>query len=89
MVFIKVIFNEDLELKNLNKENKINSCDNKDYKSYKKIFLEIGSHSKCKSFTSNLSYLLAFTENKYIYYSFALVLGGVLNMKKIVKTGIF
>ena len=91
MVFINVIFNDNLELSSLienkqKKEKNSISCYNN---SYKQILFELESNSVCKKFTTNFSYLLALTENRYVYYSFAMVLGGVLNMNKIVKTGIF
>ena len=87
IIFVNLLFNENLEFstliqKKLKKEKVNNTCNNK---TYKDILLELESDS----IYSNLNYLLAFTENELVYYSYALVLGGVLNMKKIVKTGIF
>ena len=91
IVLINVVFNENLDLSTLmenkqKKEKNSFSCFNK---SYKQILFKLESNSVCKKVTSNFSYLLSLTENRYIYYSFVMVLGGVLNMKKIVKTGIF
>ena len=97
IVLIKIIFNDnynynmELSLNNLEKEkeNKLNFCENK-HKSFNKILLEIiPDNNKCIKLPWNLEYLLAITENKYVYYSFALVLGGVINMRKIMKIGIY
>lgn len=85
-------FNLELSLNNLEKENKNESkiCENKHF-NRNKIHIENISEIKNnkKILPTNLDYLLMMTENKYVYYSFALVLGGVINMKKIMKTGIY
>lgn len=85
MIFICVLFNENLEHHTQKKEKVLirSKCENISQKFFKNF------EKDSKKSENYLSYLLALTENKYIYYSFALVLGGVLNMKKIVKTGIF
>ena len=93
IIFMNILFNENLELSTLiqiklkkEKMNKIKTCGNK---SFKDILLGFESVSNCNKIGSNISYILTLPENRYVYYSFALTLGGVLNMRKIVKTGIF
>ena len=92
IVFMNILFNENLELSTMiqikhkkDKKNKIKVCDNK---SYRDIFMKLKSGLISNKIESNLSYL-TINQNKYVYYSFALVLGGVLNMQKLVKAGIF
>ena len=71
------------------KDNKLYICNNNN-KSFNKILLNIiPDNNKCEKLPSIFEYLLFITENKYVYYSFALMLGGVINLKKIVKIGIF
>lgn len=91
MVFVNLMLNENscnkILIKNkLNKENK-KKCESKS----SKILEEFNTLFHCKNIESNLSFnnVLHLTENRFVYYTFALVLGGVLNLRKIVKTGIF
>ncbi len=91
VVFINVIFNDDIEVsylvkikQNKDEVNKFNMC-----KFEKNKLLDFDLNLICEKQPSNFNYVLPLSENKYIYYLFALVLGGVLNSKIIVKIGIF
>merc|ERR1711934_1212141 len=89
MIYINIMFNDNSELSSiirlkLKKEESM-TCENL---STKNILLDIDSHSDIKIFNPNMTNLLIFSESRYVYYSFALLLGGVLNMFKIVKLGI-
>lgn len=90
IVFVNVMFNEDLEIEKLIKikkskeeKKKSNHC-----KNYSNKFFYTNDFTSKEKF-SLFKYILALSEYKYIYYSFALVLGGVFNSKNLVKIGIF
>lgn len=89
MIFMNITFNDNSELNSIIllkiKKEKSRTCENK---SLRNILLDFDSNSLSKFYTPNLKNLLIFSESRYTYYPFALMLGGVLNMIKIVKLGI-
>lgn len=69
----------------IDSEKKILSCLNqKLYKSFWDL-----KQNKCNVIETDYGILYALSESRYIYYSFALILGGVINHNKIIKVGVF
>lgn len=90
-VFINVMFNDDIEvsvllkkIKKQKEEKKFDFC-----KTEKEKLFDLNSFTTCGKEPSKLTYFFYLTDNRYLYYSFALMLGGVLNSKNIIKIGIF
>ena len=92
IVFVNIMLNDDLEESCLFKKKQKNQKDKKENFDFckfeeKKLF-GINRDLICEN-SSKFSYVFKLTDNEYIYYSFALMLGGVLNSKNIMKIGIF
>jgi len=55
-----------------------------------KDFWNIQDKNICKEIkAANFGFLYTLSETKYIYYCFALCLGAVINVGKIIKVGVF
>ena len=90
VVFINLMLNDDLDVSYLLKNKQKKEKENFDFcKNEEKKLFELSPELTCEKNSSKFTYVFALTENKFIYYSFALVLGGVLNSKNIIKIGIF
>lgn len=97
IVFINIMFNKEMDLsfsdqlKKKQKKNSVEKFDICEERNNKKIlfkkFLNMGKI--CEKNSSIIEKILKYSNFKYFYYTFALVLGGVFNSKNIVKTGIF
>lgn len=68
-------------------ENKF-SCLNK-AKSEKNFWNQQQETETCNDIKPDFGFLYALSESRYMYYSFALFLGGVINVNKIIKVGVF
>lgn len=53
-----------------------------------KFFWDL-KQNRCNVIETDFGILYALSESRYIYYSFALFLGGVINHNKIIKVGVF
>jgi len=55
----------------------------------KKIFWDLENIFTCNNIKADFGLFYTLSENKYVYYSFALFLGAVINLHKIIKVGVF
>jgi len=53
------------------------------------VFWDIDKITKCNLIKSEFGIFYDVSEDSYLYYSFAIILGAVVNVNKIMKIGIF
>jgi len=53
------------------------------------IFWDFEKVFTCNKIEADFGLFYNLSENRYVYYSFALFLGGVINLHKIIKIGVF
>ena len=95
LVFLSSIFFQVLNYDN-NKSSKIKqleiifenklSCLNYTVNS---IFWNLEDNFKCNEIKADFGVFYPLSENRYVFYSFALFIGAVFNLKKIIKVGVF
>ena len=73
----------ELELKHENKFSCFNNAQSKN------LFWNQQKTEICNDIKADFGFLYSLSESRYIYYSFALFLGGVINVNKIIKVGVF
>jgi len=52
-------------------------------------FWNLETNKICNNIEADFNFLYSLSENRYVYYPFALFLGAVINVHKIIKVGIF
>ena len=72
-----------LEIKYENKLSCINDADSNN------TFWDTEDKQICNDIKANFGFLYSLSESRLVYYSFALFLGGVINVNKIIKVGVF
>lgn len=90
LIFFQILSFDNTKSSNRNEleikyDNKL-SCVNNSF--VQKPFWE-STPETCNDIQANFGFLYSLSESRLVYYSFALFLGGVINVNKIIKVGVF